>query len=56
MYNNVITFEGKIIGYTDDTFTAEELEIMSNSGVEIYTDICGNYINLLTGDKLVAVA
>ena len=56
MYNNVITFEGKIIGYTDDTFTAEELDTMSHSGIRIYTDICGTYINLLTGEKLVSVA
>ena len=55
-FNNVITFNGKVIGRTNDLFTAEELEVMAKSGVDIYTDICGKYINLLTGEKLVSVA
>lgn len=55
-FNNVITFEGKVIGYTNDNFTPEELDTMSHSGIQIYSDICGTYINLLTGEKLVSVA
>ena len=55
-FNNIITFEGKVIGYTNDNFTPEELDIMSHSGIRIYSDICGTYIDLLTGEKLVSVA
>lgn len=53
---NIITFDNKIIGRTNDQYTPEELDAMSRAGITVYTDICGNYIDLLTGNKLVSVA
>lgn len=54
--NNIITFNGKVIGRTNDQYTPEELDAMSRAGITVYTAIGSNYIDLLTGNKLVAVA
>jgi hypothetical protein len=52
-YNNVITFMGKIIGRDNRNYSPEELETMERTdGIKVYTDICGNYINLLSGQPL----
>ena len=53
---SIVTFNGKVIGKTNDNFTPEELDVMAKSGITVYTDVCGNYIDLLTGNKLVSVA
>jgi len=52
--NNIVTFEGRIIGRTNDQYTPEELDTMANNGIVVYTRIGSNYIDLLTGRKLVA--
>lgn len=50
--NNYVTFNNKIIGSTNDNYTPEELGVMFESGVEVFTKIGSKYINLLTGEEL----
>jgi hypothetical protein len=52
-YNNIICFNGRVIGRDNRKYSPEELEVMEKTdGIKVYTDICGNYINLLSGQPL----
>lgn len=55
---NLVVFNGKIIGRTDDNFTPEELEVMFEAGIVIYVAVGKYHIDLITGEKweLLAVA
>lgn len=55
---NLVVFNGKIIGRTDDNFTPEELEVMFKAGIVIYVAVGKFHIDLITGEKweLLAVA